>query len=160
MRTVESGQVGSTAAHAGSLSAQRLELWPGSWTVATTFPNGTVAHGTFSVRRALGGNTLIGEYETVKDGVEFEGHWIQSRDPESGHWRTWWFDERLPGESETADVDEVPGALIMMGERRPGETVRITERWHGSDEVVHQMDLDHGDDWSAAMTITYRRAGS
>ena len=153
------GSVGNTLAR-HALSDQRLELWPGTWTVSTTFADGSVDHGTFSVRRALGGHTLIGEYETTKEDRSFEGHWIQSRDPETGHWRTWWFDERLPGQAETAEIQEVPGALILTGDRRPGQPVRITEKWHGSNEVTHVIERDHGDDWVAEMTITYRRSGS
>lgn len=145
---------------AGALGLQRLESWPGSWDVATTFADGSVAHGTFSVRRALGGHSIIGEYGTTRNGVEFEGHWIQSRDPATGAWKSWWFDSRLIGDVETAMLEEVPGALIFHGCRRPDEPVQITERWQGNDEVVHAIELDHGSGLETVMTITYRRNGS
>lgn len=158
---VETGRVPDAgAAVAEALGLQRLETWPGAWDVATTFADGSVAHGTFSVRRALGGHAIIGEYGTTRHGVEFEGHWIQTREPATGRWRSWWFDTRLIGLAETAEIEEVPGALIFHGSRRPGEPVRITERWAGNDEVVHMLELDHGSGWRHAMTITYRRSGS
>jgi hypothetical protein len=137
---------------------QLMDQWVGDWNVVDTFADGRIATGSYTVRKALADQVIIGDYESTQAGRHFEGHWVRAFDPSSGKWKYWWFDTLMPGGVETGEGDVSDAGFVLEGARPGGERIRITERWSGRSEVTQTIEADRGQGFKPTMTIVYTRA--
>lgn len=144
----------------GHLSLKKLEgNWEGEETMFPSQwdPKGGTAIGRTQGRLALGGFSLISDYEQEREGViTFAGHGVWSFEPKTGLYTLHWFDSMgSPPEVFTGGFE---GERLTVAHGGPGMHARLTWDLADPKRLLSKMEMSQdGITWNTLFEGRYER---